>query len=114
MNEEYLTTNQTSDRTKFAPQTIYNNVHKGIWKLGEHYLKPSSRKLLFKWSAIQAWLEGSCGEKPCGEEQTIEANGPRDEGPCGREQILRVSADDGVRGRNAKKVSVKPKSSINI
>ncbi len=113
MNEEYLTTPQLSDRIKHAPQTIYNNVSKGTWKLGQHYVKPSSRKILFKWSAIHAWLDGSCGDGQREHDLTIEACGSRDEGSCGSEPIG-ANVDDGEKGRNIKKASVKPKCRINI
>jgi hypothetical protein len=60
MNEEYLTTPQLSERIKYAEQTIYNWVYEKKLKLGEHYIKRTKRKLLFKWRAVQAWLEGGC------------------------------------------------------
>ena len=59
MDEQYLGTKEISIRINCAPQSIYNLIHKGILKLGVHYVKPSKRKLLFKWSAIKEWLEGS-------------------------------------------------------
>lgn len=55
--EEYLTVNELCDRLKFARQSIYNLIHKKAFILGRHYLKPSPKKVLFKWSAIQEWME---------------------------------------------------------
>ncbi|HOV88031.1 MAG TPA: helix-turn-helix domain-containing protein [Syntrophobacteraceae bacterium] len=54
--EEYLTIKELCERIKYERQTIYNLIHRGIFKLGEHFLKPSPKKILFRWSAIQAWL----------------------------------------------------------
>lgn len=57
MSEEYHTTKELSKRIKYAEQTIYNWVCQGKLKRGVHYVKPTKRKLLFKWSAMQAWIE---------------------------------------------------------
>jgi len=54
--EEYLTTDELSDRIKMAPGTIRNLVWRGEFKENIHYLKPTPRKLLFKWSNVEAWL----------------------------------------------------------
>ena len=54
--EEYLTVYELSAKIKFSKQTLYNLIHKGIFILGKHYLKPSPKKILFKWSEIQAWM----------------------------------------------------------
>jgi predicted DNA-binding transcriptional regulator AlpA len=59
MNDEYLAPDEVCRRTTYSKQTIYNKVCDGTFKLGVHYVKPTKRKLLFKWSAIVAWLEGS-------------------------------------------------------
>lgn len=58
-DEEYLTTEELSQRIKMAPGTIRNLVWKKILKEGVHYVKPSARKLLFVWSGIEQWLH-SC------------------------------------------------------
>lgn len=58
-DEEYLTTEELSQRIKMAPGTIRNLVWKKILKEGIHYVKPSARKLLFVWSKIVQWLH-SC------------------------------------------------------
>jgi hypothetical protein len=54
--EEFLTTNQLSDRIKMTPGTIRNLVWKNEFEEQIHYVKPTQRKLLFVWSAIEAWL----------------------------------------------------------
>lgn len=58
--EEYLTIDELCGRIKFQRQTIYNLIHRKIFLAGKHFLKPSPKKILFRWSAIQAWL----GESP--------------------------------------------------
>jgi excisionase family DNA binding protein len=58
--EEYLTTRELCSRIKYSRQSIYNMIHSGALVLGIHYVKPSRKKLLFKWSAMKAWL----GEAP--------------------------------------------------
>ncbi len=54
--EEYLTTIELSERIKMAPGTIRNLVWKKELKQNIHYLKPTSRKLLFIWTEVQKWL----------------------------------------------------------
>jgi hypothetical protein len=56
--EEYLSVAELSGRIKLAKQTIYNMIHRNTFTLNTHYLKPTPKKILFKWTAIQAWLEG--------------------------------------------------------
>jgi len=55
--EEYLTVAQLSRRIPYQPQTIRNLMSKNVLRPGIHYLKPRGR-VMFRWSAIQAWLEG--------------------------------------------------------
>jgi hypothetical protein len=59
--EEYLTTEELCDRIKYQKQTIYNLIHRRVLVPGKHFLKPTPKKILFRWSAIQAWI----GENPC-------------------------------------------------
>jgi hypothetical protein len=54
--EEYLTTDELSERIKMAPGTIRNLVWRKEFKENIHYLKPTPRKLLFVWSQVQEWL----------------------------------------------------------
>jgi excisionase family DNA binding protein len=56
--EEYLTVKELSERIKLAKQTIYNMIHKKEFVLNKHYYKPKAKIILFKWSAIEQWLEG--------------------------------------------------------
>lgn len=56
--EEYLTTAELSERIKMAPGTIRNLVWQNKLKKDVHYVKPTSRKLLFVWSKMKAWLHG--------------------------------------------------------
>jgi hypothetical protein len=66
--EEYLTAKELSKRIKMADGTIRNLVCKGVLVKGRHYLKPTPRKLLFIWSAVEAWLRGTsdCCSKMAG------------------------------------------------
>ena len=57
--EEYLTVRELSSKMKFSQQTIYNLIHQKVFVLGKHYFKPRPKKILFKWSEIKAWIEGS-------------------------------------------------------
>jgi predicted DNA-binding transcriptional regulator AlpA len=54
--EEYLTVKELSQRVKLAVQTIYNFIHEEKFILGKHYLKPTPKKILFKWSEIKEWM----------------------------------------------------------
>jgi len=56
MEEKYLTPQELSEAIRYSRQTLYNLINKNIFVLGEHYLKPSSHKILFVWSAVQKWL----------------------------------------------------------
>jgi hypothetical protein len=53
---EYLTTKELSDRIKMSPGTIRNLVWKKEFKENLHYLKPTTRKLLFIWGPVEEWL----------------------------------------------------------
>jgi hypothetical protein len=55
--EEYLSVADLSRRIPYAPQTIRNLMSRGVFRLGVHYVKPRGR-VIFKWSAIRAWLHG--------------------------------------------------------
>jgi hypothetical protein len=54
--EQYLTTDELSQIIKMPPGSIRNLVWKNELKLNVHYVKPTSRKILFIWSAIEKWL----------------------------------------------------------
>ena len=68
--EEYLTTQELSQRIKMAPGTIRNLVWKKSFKENIHYVKPTGRKLLFIWTACQKWLHGDI-QLPQNEESLI-------------------------------------------
>ena len=57
--EEYLTVKELGMRIKFSKQSLYNLIHRGTFVLGKHYLKPTPKKILFKWTEIKSWM----GEK---------------------------------------------------
>lgn len=59
---EYLTVLQLSQRIPYQPQTIRNLMSKGVFRLNIHYVKPRHR-VMFKWVAVQAWLEGQVPAK---------------------------------------------------
>jgi hypothetical protein len=54
--EEYLTTDELSQRIKMKPGSIRNLISNGRFILNVHYVKPTPKKLLFIWSAVEAWL----------------------------------------------------------
>jgi len=54
--EEYLTLDELSARIKFSKQSLYNLIYKRTFILGKHYLKPTPKKILFKWSEIKIWM----------------------------------------------------------
>ena len=62
--EEYLTTTELSERIKMKPGTIRDLVWKGDLKINTHYFKPTPRKLLFVWSAIERWMHGGSEAAP--------------------------------------------------
>ena len=55
--EEYINAAELAARIKEKKQTIYNRIYKKDFLLGIHYVKPTPKKLLFKWNAIVSWLE---------------------------------------------------------
>ena len=61
--EEYLTTEELGTRIKMAPGTLRNLVSRKELQANIHYVKPTKRKLLFVWSAIEAWLHGKPAAK---------------------------------------------------
>lgn len=57
--EEYLTISELAARIKYSPQTLYNFIYSKKFVLGVHYLKPTKKKILFVWTAVEKWLSGS-------------------------------------------------------
>ena len=64
--DEFLTTEELSARIKMAPGTIRNLVWKKVLKQNVHYVKPTSRKLLFIWSSVEDWLFNKSHRQPNG------------------------------------------------
>lgn len=64
--EEYLTTKELSRRIKMAPGTIRNLVWQQVLIENTHYVKPTPKKILYLWSAIESWLHNgkSIGPAP--------------------------------------------------
>ena len=60
--EEYLTVAQLSRRIPYKEQTLRNLMHQNVFRLNVHYVKPRHR-VMFRWSAVQAWLEGQVAAK---------------------------------------------------
>ena len=56
--EEYLTTFELSERIKMTPGTIRNLIYNKKLIKNIHYIKPTSRKLLFVWSEMEIWIYG--------------------------------------------------------
>jgi hypothetical protein len=54
--EEYLTVDELTARIKYSRQSLYNLIHRGTLIRGIHFVKPTPKKILFKWSAIQVWM----------------------------------------------------------
>ena len=54
--EEYLTVKELSEKIKFSRQSLYNLIHQGTFVLGKDYLKPTPKKVLFKWTEIREWM----------------------------------------------------------
>ena len=79
--EEYLTVKELSERIKLAKQTIYNMIHKNEFVLNKHYYKPKAKIILFKWSAIEKWLEGDSPDlndtSSCHKQEIKDHNTPR-------------------------------------
>ena len=62
--EEYLTIEEVAARLKLKPKTVKNKMAAGIFLKGVHYFSPEGIGPRFKWSAVQAWLEGKPLEEP--------------------------------------------------
>ncbi len=62
--EQYLTVKELAERIKMAPGTVRNLVWRKEFQENVHYLKPTSRKVLFIWSAVEAWLHGGHTGRP--------------------------------------------------
>ena len=54
---EYLSIRELAVRIPYSEGAIRNLMTRGVFRLGEHYVKPRGR-VAFRWSAIRAWLAG--------------------------------------------------------
>lgn len=60
MNETYLTTEELSERIKYDPRTIREQLKDSVLLEGIHYVRPfGGRKLLFIWEAIRRDMMGT-------------------------------------------------------
>src|SRR5262245_66495352 len=55
--EEYLTISEVAARLKVTPKTVRNKIASGVFRKGEHYVRPKGLGTRFKWGAVVAWLE---------------------------------------------------------
>src|SRR5262245_65613316 len=67
--EEYLTIGEVASCLKVKPKTIRNKMASGVFRKGEHYVRPKGLGTRFKWGAVVAWLEQ--GETGTPEEDSI-------------------------------------------
>ncbi|KZZ78851.1 hypothetical protein A3767_01340 [Oleiphilus sp. HI0133] len=61
MSNTYLTTEELSERIKYEPRTIRNQLMDSCLIEGRHYVRPfGRRKILFIWEHIEKDLMLSC------------------------------------------------------
>jgi len=54
MNNTYLTTEELSERIKYDPRTIRQNLKDSVLLEGKHYIRPfGGRKILYIWEVIE-------------------------------------------------------------
>jgi len=53
---EYLSVSELAQRIPYSESTIRHLMSAGTLRRDEHYVKRAGR-VMFRWSAIQAWLE---------------------------------------------------------
>lgn len=54
MSNTYLTTEELSERIKYNPRTIRNDLKDHVLLEGRHYIRPfGQRKILFIWETIE-------------------------------------------------------------
>jgi predicted DNA-binding transcriptional regulator AlpA len=62
--KDYLSITELCERLSYAPKSVYNMISQGIFTEGVHYFKPTPRKLLFFWPAVERWIrEGHHGRE---------------------------------------------------
>lgn len=55
---EYLTTREVAERLRLRPKRVLALVAAGVFREGQHYLRPPGIRIRFVWSRIEAWLRG--------------------------------------------------------
>lgn len=58
MEKIYLTVEEACELTRYQRRTLYNKISMGVFREGEHYVKPSRRRVLFVRTALEDWLRG--------------------------------------------------------
>ncbi|MUG33330.1 hypothetical protein [Psychrobacter sanguinis] len=54
MSQTYLTTQELSERIKYTPRTIRNELKDSVLIEGIHYIRPfGGRKILYVWEEIE-------------------------------------------------------------
>ncbi|GAB3273075.1 hypothetical protein [Parahaliea aestuarii] len=54
MSNTYLTTDELSERIKYEPRTIRNQLKDSVLLEGVHYIRPfGGRKILYIWEQIE-------------------------------------------------------------
>ena len=76
--EEYLTVDELAARIKYSRQSLYNLIHRGTLVLGKHFLKPTPKKILFKWSEIHLWM----GDDGKASEESVATKAPDEDYTC--------------------------------
>ena len=57
MSHTYLTTQELSERIKYNPRTIRNELKDSVLIEGIHYIRPfGGRKILYVWEEIEKWI----------------------------------------------------------
>ena len=61
MSHTYLTTQELSERIKYNPRTIRNELKDSVLIEGIHYIRPfGGRKILYVWEEIEKWIRTNC------------------------------------------------------
>ena len=65
MTQEYLTTEELSDRIKYDVRTIRERLNDSVLLEGVHYFRPfGGRKILYIWEAIQRDMQATASPRP--------------------------------------------------
>ena len=90
--EEYLTISEVAGRLKVKPKTVRNKMASGVFRKGEHYVRPEGLGTRFKWGAVVAWLEEEATGTP-DEDSIPMARGYRLGEPRGKQSSFLTSMD---------------------